>query len=177
MLKDHGLSRPALPAKALFLDRDGVINIDYGYVYKIEDCRFVPGIFDLCARARELGYKIIVVTNQSGVARGYFGEDDFLKFMDYVRGVFQARGCPIDDVFYCPYHKDGLPPWNIDSPDRKPAPGMILKAARKHNIDLRASALIGDSESDVQAGKSAGVGRNILLSGPITTEFIKNALG
>lgn len=158
--------------KALFLDRDGVINVDYGYVYKIEDCKFVPGIFDLCAAAKSSGFKLIVVTNQAGIAKGYYTEDDFKIFMDHVKREFLAKNCPLDDIFYCPYHIDGVPPRNIESPDRKPAPGMLLKAARKHNLDLSQCALIGDRETDILAGINAGVGANILINGEIGRDII-----
>ncbi|MDE5831698.1 MAG: HAD family hydrolase [Desulfovibrio sp.] len=159
--------------KALFLDRDGVINVDYGYVYKIEDCVFIDGIFDLCRAAKELGYKLIIATNQAGIAKGYYTETDFLKFMDHIRKEFIAQDCPLDDIFYCPYHKDGTPPWREDSPDRKPAPGMLKKAAEKHNLDLARSALVGDRESDILAGINAGVGLNILIDGRIKSEIIE----
>lgn len=148
---------------ALFLDRDGVINVDKNYVYRIEDCEFVDGIFELCRKAKEMGYKLIVVTNQAGIAKGYFTERDYATFMDYVRGEFEKRGCPLDDAFYCPYHKDGLGEYRKDSEDRKPRPGMILKAAIRHSVDLRSSILIGDKESDVEAGQRAGVGTLIKI--------------
>lgn len=157
--------------KALFLDRDGVINVDYGYVHKIEDCRFIDGVFDLCRAAKEKGYLLIVATNQAGIAKGYYSEDDFKIFMDYVRRAFAERGCPLDDVYYCPYHQDGLPPYRVDSPDRKPAPGMILKAAAKYDLDLARSILLGDKQSDIDAGEAAGVGKNILISGAIPSDL------
>ena len=149
--------------KALFLDRDGVINVDKHYVHKIEDCEFIDGIFDLCRRAKDKGYKLIVVTNQAGIAKGYFTENDFHTFMEYVRSEFIRQGCPLDDVFYCPYHKDGIGKYKMDSFDRKPNPGMILKAAKKHNIDLKQSILIGDKKSDIEAGKKSGIKHNILI--------------
>ena len=158
--------------KALFLDRDGVINEDYGYVYKTEDCKFIPGIFDLCQKAKKNGYKLIVITNQAGIAKGYFSERDFANFMDHVCKEFIVRGCPLDDVYYCPYHIEGNSPWNIDSPDRKPKPGMLLKAALKHDLNLSQCALIGDRESDILAGINAGVGTNILIDGKIEQGII-----
>lgn len=152
--------------RALFLDRDGVINMDKGFVHKIEDCEFVPGIFDICLKAKQNDFLLIVVTNQSGIARGYYTEEDFHKLMDYIRGEFAIRGCPLDDVFYCPFHPEGLHPYKCDSPDRKPAPGMILKASDKYNIDLSRSAMLGDKNSDIVAGKEAGVKYNILVNAP-----------
>lgn len=143
--------------KALFLDRDGVINIDKGYVHKIEDCEFVNGIFDICRLAREKGYLLIVVTNQSGIARGFYTEKDFLTLMEYIGSEFKKQGCPLDEIFYCPYHEDGKAPWNIKSPDRKPGPGMLYRAANKFSLDLRKCLMLGDQESDIMAGKNAGI--------------------
>ena len=158
--------------KALFLDRDGVINEDFGYVYKVEDCKFVPGIFDLCSAAKANGFKLIVVTNQAGIAKGYYTDDDFKIFMEHVKDEFLTKNCPLDDIFYCPYHIEGSPPWNKESPDRKPAPGMLLKAALKHNLDLSQCVMIGDRESDILAGINAGVGKNILINGEIGRDII-----
>lgn len=156
--------------KALFLDRDGVINIDKGFVHKIEDCEFVEGIFDICLKAKQNGFLLIVATNQSGIARGYYTEADFHKLMAYIKQEFVGRGCPLDDVFYCPFHPDGFQPYRRDSGDRKPAPGMILKAAEKYNIDLSRSAMLGDKESDMEAGVAAGVKYNILANVPDARE-------
>ena len=144
--------------KALFLDRDGVINVDKHHVYKIEDCEFIDGIFDKCRQAKSKGYKLIVVTNQAGIAKGIYTEEDYFKFRDYVHAEFEKQGCPIDAEYYCPYHIEGFGKYKKDSEDRKPNPGMILKAAKDFNIDLSQSILIGDKESDIEAGKRAGVG-------------------
>lgn len=143
--------------KALFLDRDGVINKDIGYLHKIEDCEFVEGIFDICKLAVENSYLLIVVTNQSGIARGFYTEDDFLRLMDYIGGEFRRQGCPLTDVFYCPFHPDGNVPWKLKSVDRKPAPGMLLKAAEKYNLDLEECIMLGDKDSDIEAGRNAGL--------------------
>ena len=146
---------------ALFLDRDGVINVDKNYVHRIEDCEFVDGIFDLCRAAKAKGYMLIIVTNQAGIAKGYYTEQDYVTLMNYMGAEFEKQGCPLDDVFYCPFHKDGLGEYRKDSEDRKPNPGMILKATVKHHIDLKTSVLIGDKDSDIEAGRRAGVGINI----------------
>lgn len=148
--------------KALFLDRDGVINVDKHHVYKIEDCEFIEGIFDLCRQAKSKGYKLIVVTNQAGIAKGIYTEEDYFKFRDYVHAEFKKQGCPIDGEYYCPYHIDGFGKYKKDSEDRKPNPGMILKAAKDFNIDLSQSILIGDKQSDIEAGTRAGVGKCML---------------
>jgi D-glycero-D-manno-heptose 1,7-bisphosphate phosphatase len=139
--------------KALFLDRDGVINIDKGYVHKIEDFEFIEGIFDLCKSYQDKGYLIIVITNQAGIARGYYTEEDFLKLSEWMKKEFAKRNVIITDIFYCPHHPD----FTGECECRKPKPGMILKAAKKYNIDLSESILIGDKITDIEAGKRAGI--------------------
>jgi D-glycero-D-manno-heptose 1,7-bisphosphate phosphatase len=153
-----------LRRRALFLDRDGVINIDYGYVHRQESFEFVDGIFDLGRAATQLGYLIVVITNQAGIGRGYYTENDFLSLMDWVREKFRTHGSDIAAVYFCPDHPvHGIGKYKRDSPFRKPAPGMILQAARELNIDLAASVLVGDMETDIAAGCSAGIGTLLLL--------------
>lgn len=148
---------------ALFLDRDGVINVDHGYVHKPEDFTFVDGIFDLCRTASALGYLIVVVTNQAGIGRGYYTEDHFLELSDWMCGVFLEQRIRIEKVYYCPTHpKHAIGKYRTESPFRKPAPGMILQAARELDIDLQRSMLVGDNETDIQAGIAAGIGSTIL---------------
>ena len=148
---------------ALFLDRDGVINIDHAYVIEKENFEFVEGIFELCRHAKQLGFLICVVTNQAGIGRGYYTEDEFLNLTEWMCGVFDKEGVPIDKVYYCPTHPEqGVGQYKVDSSFRKPRPGMILQAAQEFNIDLPRSILIGDKESDIQAGIAAGVGCNLL---------------
>lgn len=171
------IKRNAALGKALFLDRDGVINIDKGYVHRVEDCEFVPGIFDICRLAKQKGFLLIVATNQSGIARGYFTEENFLQLMDYIRQQFTLQHCPLDDIFYCPYHEKGMPPWQFASPDRKPAPGMLLKAIEKHRLDPEACILLGDKETDLLAGRNAGIQVNILMDGPQATSNVLKLLG
>jgi D-glycero-D-manno-heptose 1,7-bisphosphate phosphatase len=150
--------------RALFLDRDGVINIDHGYVCRPEEFHFVDGIFDLCRAAQELGYFLIVITNQAGIGRGYYSEADFNNLTDWMCRAFSAEGVTIDAVYSCPYHPEhGVGKYKADSSCRKPAPGMLLQAAREHDIDLENSILIGDKESDIQAGIAAGVKLSILF--------------
>lgn len=150
---------------ALFLDRDGVINIDHDYVHRQQDFEFIDGIFDLCRHAAGLGYRLIVVTNQAGIGRGYYTEQDFLALTDWMCGVFRENGITIDKVYFCPFHAEhGIGKYKISSPFRKPGPGMILQAAEEFAIDLRGSVLLGDRETDVQAGIAAGIGRNLLYS-------------
>lgn len=142
--------------KALFLDRDGTINVDYGYVYQPEKFELVDGIIDLCLKAQEKGYLIIVITNQSGIARGYYTDKDFHKLNRYMIELFAEKGIKITDVFYCS---------ELDGPRRKPECGMFLEAQQKYGIDMIKSVSVGDKERDVEAGKKAGVGRNLLFTG------------
>lgn len=149
---------------ALFLDRDGVINIDHAYVHRKEDFDFVDGIFDLVRTARERGYLVFVVTNQAGIGRGKYTEADFHLLTEWMCGEFSARGAAIDKVYFCPYHAEhGVGSYKIDSPMRKPQPGMILQAAQEFDVDLATSLLLGDMETDIQAGRSAGVGTTLLF--------------
>lgn len=151
--------------KALFLDRDGVINVEKNYVHKIEDFEFIDGIFEVTKYFQDKGYLIIVITNQAGIGRGYYTENDFHILNNWMVNQFRLRGITINKVYYCPYHpKYGLGEYKKDSMDRKPNPGMILKAQQEFNINLKQSVLIGDKISDIQAGQRAGIIKNILLS-------------
>lgn len=150
--------------KALFLDRDGVINVDRHYVHRIEDFEFVDGIFELCATARARGFRLVVVTNQAGIGRGYYSEDEFGRLTTWMLGQFSARGILIDRVYFCPNHPTaGIGAYRRESIDRKPGPGMILKAKAALNLDLSRSVLIGDKPSDIEAGCAAGVRYNLQL--------------
>jgi len=151
--------------KALFLDRDGVINHNFGYVYKIDDFKFIDGIFDLVRAARKKEYLIIIVTNQAGIGRGFYTEADFLALMKWVKMKFEEKKIPIDDIFFSPFHPvSGIGEYKKDSYLRKPNPGMLFNAQKKYKIDLSKSIIIGDKISDVEAGQSAGLGTNILFS-------------
>jgi D-glycero-D-manno-heptose 1,7-bisphosphate phosphatase len=146
--------------RALFLDRDGVINEEIGYLACKEDVQFVSGIFDLCRRAKELDYITVVITNQSGIARGLYSEHQFLELMAWMKEQFNLHQASLDAIYYCPYHPEhGVGIYKKDSEDRKPNPGMIIRAQRDLDLDLTASILVGDRCIDVQAGISAGVGR------------------
>ena len=142
------------PRKALFLDRDGTINVDYGYVYQKERFDFIDGVFELCRKARRLGYLIVIATNQSGIERGYFTEADFEALTAWTLERFREEGVEIAAVFHCP---------TLSGDDRKPKPGMFLKAKALLNIDMSASVSLGDKERDVEAGIAAGVGKNLLF--------------
>tara|TARA_R110002095_G_scaffold210950_1_gene198617 strand:- start:3949 stop:4533 length:585 start_codon:yes stop_codon:yes gene_type:complete len=149
---------PALssPEKSLFLDRDGVINKEKHYLYQIEDFEFVEGIFELCQAAIQSGYCLIIVTNQAGIARGYYTEQQFHDLMTWVVNEFAKRDIAITDVFYCPHHPtQGTDHYRINCACRKPKPQMLLDAAKKHNLNLSESILIGDKLSDIKAGQAA----------------------
>ena len=146
-------------SRALFLDRDGVINIEKNYLYKIDDFEFIDGIFELCKHYLELGYLIFVVTNQSGIARKYYSEDDFLKLTEWMLTAFKEKGIDIQQVYFCPHH----PEISGECRCRKPEPGMILDAAREYDIDLSQSLLVGDKERDIEAALNAGIKLNYLF--------------
>ena len=149
------MSRPAL-----FLDRDGVVNIEKNYLHKVEDFEFIDGIFELCQKYQNLNYLIVVVTNQSGIARGYYSEDEFEKLTIWMIETFKKQGIAITDVYHCPHHPDISGPCSC----RKPEPGMLLEAAKKHDIDLKHSLLVGDSERDITAAHRAGLEETYLFS-------------
>ena len=155
---------------ALFLDRDGVVNHEIGYLHRAEDVTFVPGIFSLCRTAQSLGYKLIIVTNQAGIARGFYTTQDFENLMDIIRDEFEKERILLDAVYHCPYHPEhGIGEFRREHPDRKPSPGMLLRAARDLALDLPRSILIGDRCSDIAAAHAAGLRQAFLLAGTETT--------
>lgn len=152
------------PHRALFLDRDGVINVDHGYVCSPEQTEFVDGIFDLCRAASEAGYLLVIITNQAGIGRGLFSEQAYRDYMDWVQAQFASRGIRFAGIYHCPHHPTAAKGEYLKICDcRKPAPGLILKAAQELRIDLQGSILIGDKISDMQAAIAAGVGTKLLL--------------
>ncbi|MGB7567271.1 MAG: HAD family hydrolase [Chitinivibrionales bacterium] len=135
--------------KALFLDRDGVINVDKAYPHKPEDIVFNEDVFGLCGKAIEKKYLIVVVTNQAGVAKGYFTEEDVDNLHTWMKEKFRERGIEIAGFYYCPFHKNGIiEKYRRDSDCRKPNPGMFLQAAKDLDISLSRSLMVGDKESD-----------------------------
>jgi D-glycero-D-manno-heptose 1,7-bisphosphate phosphatase len=135
--------------KALFLDRDGIVNEDVSYAHRPEQIRFCDGIFDLCSHALEKGYLLLVMTNQAGVAKGHFTEADVEHLHRWMGEQFALRNLTITAFYHCPYHKDGVVgEYRRDDLCRKPKPGMFLKAAKDHNIDLSRSLMVGDKPSD-----------------------------
>jgi len=148
-----------MPNKAVFFDRDHTLIEDPGYLREPDAVRLMPGAADAVRRLRDAGYKIIVVTNQSGVARGFLDEPTLDAIHARMKQLFADQGAPIDAIYYCPY-LDGpeavIERYRRDSELRKPRPGMFLLAAREHDIDLKASWAVGDSPRDADAGKAAG---------------------
>jgi D-glycero-D-manno-heptose 1,7-bisphosphate phosphatase len=169
--------KEAKSSRALFLDRDGVINEEVGYLYHSKDVRWVEGIFPLCQTAVRLSYKLVVVTNQSGIARGYYSQAQFDALMDWMRAEFAARDAPLAGVYSCPYHPEhGIGEYRREHEDRKPGPGMLLRAARDLDLDLSRSIMVGDRCSDVAAANAAGLSAMFLLRGteatPCLGEFL-----
>ncbi|HIP14953.1 MAG TPA: D-glycero-beta-D-manno-heptose 1,7-bisphosphate 7-phosphatase [Sulfurimonas autotrophica] len=145
--------------KALFLDRDGVVNVEKNYLYKMKDFEFIDGIFDLCQHYQQLGYMIFIVTNQSGIARKYYSEEDFHLLTEWMIDEFKKRAIIINRVYYCPHH----PEISGACSCRKPEPGMILQAQEEFDIDLLHSLLIGDKERDIEAALYAGIKETYLF--------------
>jgi D-glycero-D-manno-heptose 1,7-bisphosphate phosphatase len=150
--------------RALFLDRDGVINEDTGYVHRPDQFVFRDGIFDLCRAAQARGFALVVVTNQAGIGRGHYTEADFHALTAWMLDRFAAEGVRFTGVEFCPDHPvHGIGPYRRDNPRRKPGPGMILDACRAHGLDPAASVMLGDRATDMQAALAAGVGTRLLL--------------
>ncbi len=147
-----------MKSKAIFLDRDGVINVDKNYVYKIEDFEFKEGIFDLLKKLQKLNYQLFIITNQSGIARGYYTKEDFQKLSLWMLNEFEKRGIFIKKLYYCPH----LPDDKCEC--RKPKVGMLKSADKEFGVDIKNSWLIGDKESDIKAGENFGIKNTILIS-------------
>jgi D-glycero-D-manno-heptose 1,7-bisphosphate phosphatase len=157
-----------MKASALFLDRDGVVNTETDYVWRVEEFIFTPGIFNLCYKFQSEGYKIFIITNQSGISRGFYSEEDFHNLNNWMLNSFSENGITISKVYYCPHHPEITGPCDC----RKPNPGMIKQAETEFDLDLSNSVLIGDSISDIMAGKKAGVGTNILVPTNTLPEYL-----
>lgn len=150
--------------KAAFLDRDGVINIDHGYVSTPEQFEFIDGVFEACRLLQAKGYLLVVVTNQSGIGRGYYTEAQFHQLTDWMRQQFSAQGVKLDAVYFCPHHPEkALAEYQQECTCRKPHPGMLLQAMNDLNIDPLQSLMLGDKAADMQAADAAGVKRKVLV--------------
>ncbi len=151
---------PATTRPALLLDRDGVINVDRGFVSRVENFSWMPGIFDVARTAVRLGVPLVVVTNQTGIGRGSYTEDDYQAVTAFMRERFEREGAALTAVYHCPFHPEAVEARYraADHPWRKPRPGMLLAARDDLGLDLAASAMLGDKALDLLAGHAAGVG-------------------
>lgn len=144
-------------APAIFLDRDGVINRDRQFVYRIEDFQFIEGVVDAVREMANRGFKVVVVTNQSGIGRGYYTQQDFDVLNEWMLATLRRQGVSVSGVYHCPHSPDAA------CECRKPKPGMILQAARELNLCLKDSWMVGDKPSDIAAAHSAGISNTVLV--------------
>ena len=143
--------------KTIFLDRDGVINKEINYLYKIKDFEFLGGVFEACSFFQLLNYSIIIISNQSGIGRGIYSEQDYIKVNNWMLNEFSLKNISILDTFHCPH----LPTAYCNC--RKPNPGMFLEAKKKYNIDMNLSWMIGDKETDIESANRAGINNTVLV--------------
>lgn len=149
---------------AAFIDRDGVINAELDYVHRIEDFHVLPGVIDGLRLLHEKGFALVVVTNQAGIGRGLYSEADYQDLTARMKAELGAAGAPLSAIYHCPHHPTaGIGLYRIDCDCRKPRPGMLLQAARELNLDLSQSVLVGDKQSDLEAGRAAGVASCVLV--------------
>ncbi|WP_375753078.1 D-glycero-beta-D-manno-heptose 1,7-bisphosphate 7-phosphatase [Vibrio sp. HN007] len=149
---------------AVFLDRDGVINVDHGYVHDEHDFEFIDGVFEAAKKFQDMGYLLVMVTNQAGIARGYYDEDRFLSLTQWMDWNFVDHGVEFDGFYYCPHHpENGKGDYLQDCECRKPKPGMFNSARDYLKIDMANSVMVGDKAEDMMAAEAAGVGTKILV--------------
>ncbi|WP_145513228.1 D-glycero-beta-D-manno-heptose 1,7-bisphosphate 7-phosphatase [Yersinia massiliensis] len=161
------------PVPAIFLDRDGTINVDHGYVHEIDNFQFIDGVIDACRELKEMGFALVLVTNQSGIARGMFTEAQFLSLTEWMDWSLADRGVDLDGIYFCPHHPDGsVAEFREICECRKPLPGMLLQAQNEMNIDMAASYMVGDKIEDMQAALAANIGTKVLVrtGKPVTAE-------
>ncbi len=150
--------------KSGVLDRDGVINVDSGYVHTIDEFEYIEGVFEACSELKQQGYLLVVVTNQAGIARGYYSEDEFEQLTEWMDWNFADKGVDLDGIYYCPHHPEqGLGEYKQDCDCRKPKPGMLVSAQRFLKIDMAQSVMVGDKADDMRAAIAAGVATRILV--------------
>ena len=161
--------------KAIFLDRDGTLNVDYGYVHQIDNFQFIEGSIEALKQLKEMGYLLVLVTNQSGIARGYFSEGQFLQLTEWMDWSLADRGVDLDGIYYCPHHPEGQGEYRQDCDCRKPQAGMLLQAIKELKIDPAQSFMVGDKIEDLLAGQAAKVRYKILVkSGKAVTSQGEN---
>jgi len=152
------------PYRALFLDRDGVVNEDRGHVHRVQDFVFIAGVFETCHTFINAGYKILIVTNQAGIGRGLYSEKEFLILTRWMCHKFRENSVLLEGVYYCPHHPtEAVGQYKISCECRKPNPGMLLLAAKEHHINLGESILVGDRVQDLMAAERAGIGTKVLV--------------
>ena len=157
--------------KAIFLDRDGTLNIDYGYVHEIDNFKFIDGAIDALRELKKMGYMLVLVTNQSGIARGYFSEEQFLQLTEWMDWSLAEQDVDLDGIYYCPHHPEGKGEYKEDCNCRKPKSGMLLQAIKELKIDPTQSIMVGDKVEDLKAGIGAKVKMNVLVrTGKSVTE-------
>jgi D-glycero-D-manno-heptose 1,7-bisphosphate phosphatase len=150
--------------KVAFLDRDGVINKEVNYLYRIEDLCYVPGSLLAMKHLNKIGFKIIIVTNQAGIAKGYFSDSEYQIFTKHLQDDLKKNGIEILKIYYCPHHPDAkIKKYQCSCTCRKPKPGMLLKSIRTHSVDIKRSFLVGDKVTDVLAGKAVGLNKCFLV--------------
>jgi D-glycero-D-manno-heptose 1,7-bisphosphate phosphatase len=164
------------PRPALFLDRDGVINVDRNYVFRAEDFEWIEGAVETVAAFNARGWFVFVVTNQSGIARGYYTEEQMEAVHAWLNAELAKQGARIDRIYHCPYHEEGtIERYRRDSYDRKPKPGMLIQAMTDFPVMKERSFLIGDKPADLEAAKAAGI-RGFLFTGGNLARFAEWAL-
>lgn len=158
---------------AIFLDRDGTLNVDHGYVHEIDNFQFIDGAIEALQQLKKMGFALVVVTNQSGIARGMFSEDQFMRLTEWMDWSLADRDIDLDGIYFCPHLPDAtIEEYRQQCDCRKPQPGMLLSAQQELHIDMAASYMVGDKLEDMQAAEAAGVGKKVLVrSGkPVTAE-------
>ena len=170
--------------KAIFLDRDGTINIDHGYVHQIDDFQFIEGVIDTLRQLKKKGYLLVIVTNQSGIARGYFSEAQFLQLTEWMDWSLAEQDVDLDGIYYCPHHPEGMGEFKQQCDCRKPEAGMFLQAIRDLKIDPAQSVMVGDKLEDLLAAEKAGVktkvlvrtGKTVTAEGEAKADYVLNSL-
>ena len=152
--------------KGVIFDRDGTLIEHVPYLHKLVDVQVIPGVFDAFQQLHHLGIQIFIATNQSGIGRGYFSEDDYKVVEHYIERLFEENGCPITQTYYCPCHPEhGIGEYKIESNDRKPNPGMIQRVMKGFNFTADELVMVGDSAVDIDAAKHAGVASALVRTG------------
>ncbi|OBX08936.1 D-glycero-beta-D-manno-heptose 1,7-bisphosphate 7-phosphatase [Gallibacterium genomosp. 3] len=163
--------------KAIFLDRDGTLNIDHGYVHTIDQFQFIEGSIEALKVLQDMGYALVLVTNQSGIARGYYTEEEFNQLTEWMDWSLEDRGVHLDGIYYCPHHPEGIGEYRQECDCRKPKAGMLLEAIRDLHLDPNQSIMVGDKLDDVLAGQAANIKHTVLVKTgkDISTEIAAKA--